>query len=109
MSRPLNLARQVCAPQWKRRVHTLAEALVLIDKELPKERRHAPHWRHARELLTRALRSRDPGVVEGATTQFERALQEEAPPMSGGDNDGRSPDAPAQLRSRPTRSSPRSS
>jgi hypothetical protein len=93
MPRPLNLAHHVCAPQWRRRVRTLGEALALIDKELPKERRHAPHWRRARELLTRAIRSRDPSVIEGATAQLERALQEEAPdaaePGDHGGNDHR--------------------
>jgi hypothetical protein len=77
MPQPLNLARYVCAPQWNRRVRTLTEALALIDKELPKERRHAPHWRRARELLTRAIRSGDPSVIEVATAQLERALRQE--------------------------------
>jgi hypothetical protein len=77
MPQPLNLARHVCARQLKRRVRTLTEALALIDKEIPKERRHAPQWRRARELLTRAIRSGDPSVIEGATAQLERALRQE--------------------------------
>jgi hypothetical protein len=82
MAKFVDLAHQVCAPLWRRRVRTVEEALVLIDKELPKERRHAPRWRRARELLTRATRSRDPSLIEGATAQLERALQQEGPEVA---------------------------
>ena len=71
------LARDVGLAVLGRRIHTVDDALQVIDKAIPKHHRHAPHWRRARELLRRALRSEDAVVVARATVQFERALREE--------------------------------
>jgi hypothetical protein len=77
MPEQMKLSRPVSAPAVGRRIETLDEALRLIQKDLPKERRRAPHWRHTREMLNRALRARDPVIIEGATRQLERALRKE--------------------------------
>jgi hypothetical protein len=61
-------------------VRTLGEALEFINRELPKERRRAPAWRRAREMLARALRSKDPAAVEQATKDLERAITIERKP-----------------------------
>ena len=58
-------------------VDTVDDALKLIDRNLPKERRHTPLWRRTRELLTKAARSRDPRTSEQATSHFERAVRAE--------------------------------
>jgi hypothetical protein len=77
MASGLKLAREIPASAGGPQLCTLHDALRLIDRDLPKERRHVPHWRRARELLTKALRSRDPDVIEAATDHLERALRAE--------------------------------
>ena len=78
MGTGLKLARAIPAPAGGPQLCTLSDALHLIDRDLPKERRHVPHWRRARELLTKALRSKDPDVIEEATDHLERALRAES-------------------------------
>ena len=58
-------------------LQTVDDALKLIDRNLPKERRHTPLWRRTRELLTKAARSRDPRTIEQATRHFELAVRAE--------------------------------
>jgi hypothetical protein len=77
MGTGLKLSRAIAAPAGWPQLCTLTDALHLIDRNLPKERRHVPHWRRARELLTKALRSKDPDVIEEATDHLERALRAE--------------------------------
>ncbi len=77
MASSLKLTREVRIPARGLRINTLRDALDLIDRDLPKGRRHAPYWRRARECLTKAARSRDPDEIERATTQFERAMRQE--------------------------------
>jgi hypothetical protein len=71
------LSREIPAADGGPPLRTLGEALRLIDRTLPKTRRHFPHWRRARELLAKAVRSKDPGLIEEATDHFERALRME--------------------------------
>jgi hypothetical protein len=78
MSRGPKLSREIPASASGPVLCTLTDALRLIDRDVPKERRHVPHWRRARELLTKALRSKDPDVIEEATDHFERALRAES-------------------------------
>jgi hypothetical protein len=78
MSTGLKLSRTIPASADGPQLCTLTDALHLIDRNLPKERRHVPHWRRARELLTKALRSKDPDVIEEATDHLERALRAES-------------------------------
>jgi hypothetical protein len=78
MAGALKLAREIPASADRPQLCTLHDALRLIDRDLPKERRHVPHWRRARELLTKALRSKDPEVIEEATDHLERALRAES-------------------------------
>jgi hypothetical protein len=77
MGTGLKLSRAIPASADGPQLCTLTDALHLIDRNLPKERRHVPHWRRARELLTKALRSKDPDVIEEATDHLERALRAE--------------------------------
>ncbi len=77
MSRNIKLSRELCRPNGGRRIDTLGDALNFIDRDVPKDRRHAPHWHHAREMLTRAVRTRDPVEIERATTVLERAMRKE--------------------------------
>ena len=74
--RSVKLSRAVSTP-GDGPVATVDDALKLIDRNLPKERRHTPLWRRTRELLTKAARSRDPRTIEQATRHFERAVQAE--------------------------------
>jgi hypothetical protein len=74
----LKLTRELRMPARGLRINTLRDALDLIDRDLPKGRRHAPYWRRARESLTKAGRSRDPDEIERATTQLERAMRQES-------------------------------
>ena len=78
MSVGLKLAREIPASAGGQRLSTLRDALRLIDRDLPKERRHVPVWRRTRELLTKALRSKDPELIEEATDHLERALRTES-------------------------------
>jgi hypothetical protein len=80
---------------------TLTDALRLIDRDVPKERRHVPHWRRTRELLTRALRSKDPAVIEKATDHLERALRAERSASERQRADEASATILASTRSRP--------
>jgi len=80
MGTGLKLSRAIAAPAGGPRLCTLTDALHLIDRALPKERRHVPHWRRARELLTKALRSKDPEAIEEATDHLERALKADERP-----------------------------
>jgi hypothetical protein len=73
----LKLSREIPTSAEGPRLCTLSDALRLIDRNLPKDRRHFPHWRRARELLTKALRSKDPEVIAEATDHLERALRVE--------------------------------
>ncbi len=74
--RDVRLCHTVAAP-WNGAVQTVDDALKLIDRNLPKERRHSPLWRRTRELLTRAARNRDPHTIAQATDHFERAVRAE--------------------------------
>jgi hypothetical protein len=76
-ARALKLSRELLASAGGPMLSTLGDALKLIDRDLPKERRHVPHWRRARELLTKAARCKDPDVIEEATDHLERALRAE--------------------------------
>lgn len=82
--RNVKLSHAVLAPGES--VHTVDEAIKLIDRNLPKERRHTPRWRRTRELLTKAARSRDPLTIEQATHHFERAMQAEEAEDPPGDD-----------------------
>jgi len=80
MSIPIRLSRAFPSKGTAKgdlRVLTLQEVLNLIDRCLPKERRHAPHWHHAREAVTRAMRSKNPAAIEKATTELERAMRKD--------------------------------
>jgi hypothetical protein len=76
-SRPVKLSHSIPALSHAP-VQTIEDALRMIDRNLPKERRHTPLWRRTRELLTRAGRSKDPRTIEQATAHFERAVRAEA-------------------------------
>jgi hypothetical protein len=78
MTAGLKLSREIPASAGGPHLSTLREALRLIDRDLPKERRHIPVWRRTRELLTKALRSKDPELIEEATDHLERALRAES-------------------------------
>jgi len=84
MSRLLKLSRELHGSKPGRRIHTLGDALDFIDRDVPKDRRHAPHWRHSREALTKAIRSKDPVEIERATTQLERALRRDMAASAAG-------------------------
>ncbi len=75
-SRNVKLAHAVAA-LGESAVDTVDDALKVIDRNLPKERRHTPRWRRTRELLAKAARSRDPRTIEQATSHFERAVRAE--------------------------------
>jgi hypothetical protein len=72
LSRPVPTLRQAAIA-----IDTVDDALRLIDRGMPKERRRLPIWRRTRELLTRAIRCGDPQTVEQATSHLERALRSE--------------------------------
>jgi len=77
MSHGPKLSREIPASESGPLLRTIGDALRLIDRSLPKERRHFPHWRRARELLAKAVRSKDPELIEEATDHLERALRTE--------------------------------
>jgi hypothetical protein len=58
-------------------VRTMAEAIRLIDEELPAELRAQPRWTFARSLLVVAERSRKKRDVVPAIRQFKQALDNE--------------------------------
>jgi len=58
-------------------VRTTAEALRLIDEELPIELRGRPRWTFARELLVAADKSNKKRDVTAAARQFKQALSNE--------------------------------
>ena len=72
----LKLARELLVSS-ELRIGTLTDAIHLIDRDLPKARRHAPHWRRARETLSKAVRCKKPAEIERATRELERALRRE--------------------------------
>jgi hypothetical protein len=58
-------------------VRTTAEALRLIDEELPVELRGLPRWAFVRDLLVVADRSNKKRDVIAAARQFRQALSNE--------------------------------
>jgi hypothetical protein len=58
-------------------VRTVAEAIRLIDNELPIELRSLPRWTFARELLLDAEKSRKKRDLIAATRQLRQALSNE--------------------------------
>jgi hypothetical protein len=58
-------------------VRTVAEAVRLIDTELPIELRNQPRWTFARELLEVAARTGKKRDIKTASRQFCQALSNE--------------------------------
>ena len=58
-------------------VRTTAEAIRLIDEELPVELRALPRWTFARDLLVAADKSNKKRHVIAAARQFRQALSNE--------------------------------
>ena len=75
----MNLTEQVRikAQGLRPLIRTTAEALRLINDELPAELRALPRWSFARNLLVVAQRSRKKRDTVSATRQLRQALSKE--------------------------------
>ena len=70
----LPAAIQIRAAGCRAAVHTVGEAIGLIDEELPAELRRLPRWTFARALLENAGRTRRKRDVAAAVRQLRQAL-----------------------------------
>ncbi len=58
-------------------VHTLGDAVDLIDEDLPETLRFRPAWREVKQMLVTAAETRTSHAVENATTLLEHLLKDE--------------------------------
>lgn len=65
------------APGCRPAVRTVAEALLMIDNELPAELRGRSRWTFARALFEEAMRTRRRRDLDTAIRQFRQALSNE--------------------------------
>jgi hypothetical protein len=73
----LPAAIQIRAAGCRAAVHTVGEAMGLIDDELPPELRRLPRWTFARALLERAGHTRRKRDLAAAVRQLRQALSNE--------------------------------
>src|SRR5262249_37266325 len=71
---PLPNAIRLRVPGCRPVVRAVAEALDLIDQELPAELRRLPRWTFARALLQEAARTRRKRDLNAAQRQLRQAL-----------------------------------
>jgi hypothetical protein len=73
----LEAAIRIRAPGCRSVIRSVAEALDMIDKELPAELRRLPRWAFARALLKEAERTQRKKAVAAAARQFRQAASNE--------------------------------